>query len=86
MSHEIVMSDLLKAPETMPRVSQTILFPTPRDAYMRRSTWSTHWQAIRAVPSMPGQAFYELRHRAIQWMIDPSMTGWLGLTSKQSPT
>jgi hypothetical protein len=28
---------------------------------------------------MPGQEFYELKHRAIQWMIDPVDDGGLGL-------
>jgi hypothetical protein len=28
---------------------------------------------------MPGQDFYDLRHRAIQWMIDPTDDGGLGL-------
>ncbi len=28
---------------------------------------------------MPGQQFYELKHRAIQWMIDPFEDGGLGL-------
>jgi integrase len=77
---EIVMSSPLQAHlMTMPRISETIVFPTPRGAYMRRSTWFTHWHAIRTAAGMPGQAFYELRHRAIQWMIDPVDDGGLGL-------
>jgi len=28
---------------------------------------------------LPGQAFYDLRHRAIQWMTDPTNDGGLGL-------
>ncbi len=56
-----------------------ILFPTPHGRYMRRSTWSAHWHAIRAAAQMPGLEFYELRHRAIQWMIDPPHDGGLGL-------
>jgi len=28
---------------------------------------------------MPGQEFYELKHRAIQWMVDPIEDGGLGL-------
>jgi hypothetical protein len=28
---------------------------------------------------MPGQDFYELKHRAIQWMVDPVEDGGLGL-------
>jgi hypothetical protein len=65
--------------QTMPRLSLEILFPTPRGRYMRRSTWSAHWHSIRAAAQMPGLEFYELRHRAIQWMIDPPHDGGLGL-------
>ena len=28
---------------------------------------------------MPSQVFYELKHRAIQWMVDPTQDGGLGL-------
>jgi hypothetical protein len=28
---------------------------------------------------MPDQDFYELKHRAIQWMVDPVEDGGLGL-------
>jgi integrase len=65
--------------KSMPRVSPQILFPTPRGRYMRRSTWSAHWHSVRAAAQMPGLEFYELRHRAIQWMIDPPHDGGLGL-------
>jgi integrase len=65
--------------QIMPRLSEEIFFPTPRGRYMRRSTWSAHWHAIRAAAQMPGLEFYELRHRAIQWMIDPPHDGGLGL-------
>jgi integrase len=65
--------------QTMPRLSPNILFPTPRGRYMRRSTWSAHWHSVRAAAQMPGLEFYELRHRAIQWMIDPPDDGGLGL-------
>ena len=76
---DIVMNGALHEHlEAMPMISETILFPTPRGAYMRRSTWHTHWHAIRTAAGMPGQAFYELRHRAIQWMIDPTDDGGLG--------
>jgi hypothetical protein len=34
---------------------------------------------VRAAARMPGLEFYELRHRAIQWMIDPTHHGGLGL-------
>jgi integrase len=76
----IAMSPRLRSHlETMPRLSEEILFPTPRGHYMRRSTWSAHWHSIRAAAQMPGLEFYELRHRAIQWMIDPAHDGGLGL-------
>jgi integrase len=65
--------------QIMPRLSEEILFPTPRGAYMRRSSWSAHWHSIRASALMPGLEFYELRHRALQWMIDPPDNGGLGL-------
>jgi integrase len=65
--------------QIMPRLSPEILFPTPRGRYMRRSTWSAHWHSVRAAAQMPGLEFYELRHRAIQWMIDPPHDGGLGL-------
>lgn len=75
----VVMSpDLKEHLKTMPRRSE-ILFPAPRGGYMRRSTWSTHWHAVRASAGMPGQDFYELKHRAIQWMVDPIDEGGLGL-------
>jgi integrase len=56
-----------------------ILFPAPRGGYMRRSIWSALWNAVRASAGMPGQEFYELKHRAIQWMVDPVEDGGLGL-------
>jgi hypothetical protein len=62
----------------MPNLGK-ILFPAPRGGYMRRSSWSAHWHAVRAAAGMPGQDFYELKHRAIQWMIDPVEDGGLGL-------
>ena len=40
------------------------------------------WNAIRAAAGMPGQDFYELKHRAIQWMVDPVEDGGLGLDSR----
>jgi integrase len=63
----------------MPRLSEEMLFPTPRGGYMWRSSWSAHWHTIRACALMPGLEFYELRHRALQWMIDPLDDGGLGL-------
>jgi integrase len=77
---DIVMSPTLHNHlELMPRISEEIVFPTPRGGYMRRSTWSAHWHSVRASAQMPGQDFYDLRHRAIQWMIDPADDGGLGL-------
>ena len=77
---DITMSPKLRSHlQTMPRLSHEILFPTPRGCYMRRSTWSAHWHSVRAAARMPGLEFYELRHRAIQWMIDPPHDGGLGL-------
>jgi integrase len=77
---EIVMSPALhRHLEIMPRLSEEILFPTPRGGYMRRSSWSAHWHSIRASGLMPDLEFYELRHRALQWMIDPPDDGGLGL-------
>jgi len=77
---DIAMSPRLRSHlEIMPRLSPEILFPTPRSRYMRRSTWSAHWHSVRASAQMPGLEFYELRHRAIQGMIDPPHDGGLGL-------
>jgi integrase len=56
-----------------------IVFPSIRGGYMRRSQWSSLWNAIRVAAGMPGLDFYELKHRAIQWMIDPVADGGLGL-------
>jgi integrase len=56
-----------------------IVFPSVRGGYMRRSQWSSMWNAIRVAAAMPGQDFYELKHRAIQWMVDPVADGGLGL-------
>jgi integrase len=56
-----------------------IVFPSIRGGYMRRSQWSSLWNAIRVGAEMPGQDFYELKHRAIQWMVDPVADGGLGL-------
>ncbi|MDE3133378.1 MAG: hypothetical protein KGL15_04870 [Acidobacteriota bacterium] len=63
---------------TMPQISDIVL-PAPRGGYMRRSNWSKHWHSVRASAGMPAQDFYELKHRAIQWMIDPVADGGLGL-------
>jgi integrase len=58
-----------------------IVFPSIRGGYIRRSQWSSLWNAIRVAAGMPGLDFYELKHRAIQWMIDPIADGGLGLDS-----
>ncbi len=77
---DITMTPALRGHlEIMPRLSPEILFPTPRGCYMRRSTWSAHWHSVRAAAQMPALEFYELRHRALQWMIDPPDDGGLGL-------
>jgi integrase len=83
----VVMSPAYRAHmERMPRMGKVInpdmgeiVYPAPRGCYMLRSSWHTHWQAIRASAGMPGQDFYELKHRAIQWMVDPVEDGGLGL-------
>lgn len=62
----------------MPRISR-ILFPAPRGGYMSPSNWSKHWHSVRAAAGMPALEFYELKHRAIQWMIDPIEDSGLGL-------
>jgi integrase len=62
----------------MPVLSE-ILFPAPRGGYMSSANWSKHWHSVRAAAGMPGQEFYELKHRAIQWMVDPVEDGGLGL-------
>ncbi len=75
----VVMSPALREHlQIMPRTGK-ILFPAPRGGYMSRSNWSKHWHSVRASAGMPGQDFYELKHRAIQWMVDPVEDGGLGL-------
>jgi integrase len=72
--------------ERMPRMGKVldeqygkIVFPAPRGGYMRRAIWSGLWNVVRVGAGMPGQEFYELKHRAIQWMVDPVEGGGLGL-------
>lgn len=75
----VVMSPTLRAHlQAMPCLSK-VVFPAPRGGYMFRSSWSAHWHAVRAGAGMPDQDFYELKHRAIQWMVDPIEEGGLGL-------
>jgi integrase len=74
-----VMSPALREHlQRMPRISH-ILFPAPLGGYMSPSNWSKHWHSVRAAAGMPALEFYELKHRAIQWMIDPVEDGGLGL-------
>jgi integrase len=76
---QVVMSPALRQHlKTMPRISK-LLFPAPRGGYMSASNWSSHWHAVRASAGMPSLEFYELKHRAIQWMVDPVEDGGLGL-------
>jgi integrase len=76
----VVMSPVLRNHlRVMPRYSDTIMFPAIRGGYMTQSNWTHYWHAVRASAGMPGQEFYELKHRAIQWMIDPVADGGLGL-------
>lgn len=75
----VVMSPAFRAHvQRMPRLSQ-VVFPAPRGGYMLRSSWSAHWHTVRAGAGMPDLDFYELKHRAIQWMVDPVEDGGLGL-------
>ena len=76
---DVVMSPALRSHLLkMPRIG-TILFPAPRGGYMMRANWAKHWHSIRATAGMPDQQFYELKHRAITWMINPVDEGGLGL-------
>lgn len=78
----VVMSPTLRNHlRTMPKYSDTILFPTVRGHYMRQPNWNHNWNPVRAAAGIPGQDFYELKHRAIQWMVDPVDDGGLGLDS-----
>lgn len=63
----------------MPRYSPTILFPAIRGGYYSLPNFYTRWHAVRAAAGMPSLEFYELKHRAIQWMVDPVEDGGLGL-------
>ncbi len=65
--------------EIMPRYSPTILFPAIRGGYYSPSNFYQRWNAVRVAAGMPSFEFYELKHRAIQWMVDPVEDGGLGL-------
>jgi integrase len=77
---DVVMSPALRNHlRTMPKYSEVIVFPAIRGGYMTQSNWTHYWHATRASAGMPRQEFYELKHRAIQWMVDPVADGGLGL-------
>jgi integrase len=76
--HVVMSPSLCAHLKGMPRLSK-IVFPAPRGGYMLRSSWSAHWHSVRAGAGLPDQDFYELKHRAIQWMVDPVEDGGLGL-------
>lgn len=63
----------------MPRYSPTILFPAIRGGYYSLPNWYGRWHPVRVAAGMPALEFYELKHRAIQWMVDPVDDGGLGL-------
>ena len=66
----------------MPRLSEKIVFPSVRGCHMTQPNWTHYWHATHAAAGMPAQEFYELKHRAIQWMIDPVEDGGLGLDAQ----
>lgn len=78
-SRWVVMSPALR--EHLPKmpVLGEILFPAPRGGYMTSYNWHHFWTSVRASAGMPALEFYELKHRAIQWMVDPVEDGGLGL-------
>jgi integrase len=65
--------------EIVMQSDRTILFPAVRGGYMTLPNWYSHWNAVRVAAGMPSLEFYELKHRALQWMIDPVENGGLGL-------
>ncbi len=58
---------------------RTILYPAIRGGYLSLSNWYPHWNAVRVAAGMANLEFYELKHRALQWMVDPIEDGGLGL-------
>ncbi|HEY1689289.1 MAG TPA: hypothetical protein VGF95_10555, partial [Solirubrobacteraceae bacterium] len=80
-SRWVAMSPLLQEHlEAMPdRYSAKILFPAVRGGYYTLANFYPHWHAVRAAAGIPGFEFYELKHRALQWMVDPVEEGGLGL-------
>ncbi len=67
--------------ELIMQYDRTILFPAIRGGYLSLSNWYPHWNAVRVAAGMPNLEFYELKHRALQWMVDPVDDGGLGLDS-----
>ena len=67
--------------EIVMQYDREILFPAIRGGYMTLPNWYPHWNAVRVAAGMPTLEFYELKHRALQWMIDPVEDGGLGLDS-----
>jgi integrase len=65
--------------EIMPRYSPTILLPAIRGGYYSLSNFYQRWHPVRVAAGMPSFEFYELKHRAIQWMVTPVDYGGLGL-------
>jgi integrase len=79
-SRQVPLSDeVVAAIRAMPRLSPRWVFPTPRGGLMRNCQWNPHWKAIRALAGRPDFEFYELKHRAITWMVTPPPHG-LGLS------
>ena len=76
----VVPSPRLRAHlELIMQEPRTILFPAVRGGYMTRPNWYVYWNAVRASAGLPKLEFYELKHRALQWMIDPVNDDGLGL-------
>lgn len=65
--------------EVVMQCQGTILLPAVRGGYQSLSNWYPHWNAVRVAAGMPNLEFYELKHRALQWMVDPVEDGGLGL-------
>jgi len=69
---------MVRSYEAMPHISH-IAFPAPRGGYFKLSSWHSHWKAIRTAAGRPEFEFYELKHRAITWLITPRESGGLGV-------
>ena len=78
----VVPSPRLRAHlELVMQFQRTILFPAIRGGYLSLPNWYPHWNAVRVAAGMPNLEFYELKHRALQWMVNPVEDGGLGLDS-----